>query len=346
MTMPTRDPYGLRRVVSPRGALPQRADVLDPTLPLGADELSVALEALAVDAASFRQLEAASGGDPSRIAEEVLRIVRARGKLHNPVTGSGGMLIGRVREVGRLHPAAAALEPGDRLATLVSLTLTPLRIDRIRAVRPEAERIECDGEAILFASGVWARLPDDLPDTVALAALDVCGAPALAARVVRPGMRVLVVGAGKSGALVLAQARESLGGAGEVVALDRSSEALAAVHGAGLCDRAVQADATDAAATLAAVEGAGGPFDLVVSCSSVPGTEMASVLAVAEGGTVLFFSMATSFTAAALGAEGVGKDATLLIGNGYVPGHAELALSLLRRHAPLRALFEARAGRR
>ncbi len=90
---------------------------------------------------------------------------------------------------------------------------------------------------------------------------------------------------------------------------------------------------------------AGGPFDLVVNCASVAGTEMASILAVKDGGTVIFFSMATSFTAAALGAEGVGKDATLLVGNGYVPGHAELTLDLLRRNAALRALFEARYAR-
>ncbi len=336
------DPYGLRRVVSPKGVLPQRADVLDPSLPLGEDELAIDVDALNVDAASFRQLEAAADRDPARIADDVLRIVQARGKLHNPVTGSGGMLIGRVKAVGPHHPAAKTLSPGDRIATLVSLTLTPLRIDRIRAVRPEVERVECDGEAILFATGPWARLPADLPDTLALAALDVCGAPALAARLLRPGLRVLVLGAGKSGALVLAQARESLAGTGEAVAADRSPAVLEAVARAGLCDRTLCVDATDAVGTLAAVQDAGGPFDVVVNCATVPGTEMASILAARDGGTVLFFSMATSFTAAALGAEGAGKDATILVGNGYVPGHAELTLALVRRHAGLRALFEAR----
>ena len=122
------DPYGLRRVVSPRGALPQRADVLDPTLPLGDDEVAITVEALNVDAASSRQLEHAAGGDPGRIGEEILRIVRARGKLHNPVTGSGGILVGRVRAVGPGHPAAGSLRPGERIVTLVSLTLTPLRL--------------------------------------------------------------------------------------------------------------------------------------------------------------------------------------------------------------------------
>jgi len=69
---------------------------------------------------------------------------------------------------------------------------------------------------------------------------------------------------------------------------------------------------------------------------------MASILSVKNGGAVIFFSMATSFTAAALGAEGVGKDVTMIVGNGYVPGHADLTLDLLRRNPKLRGLFEQR----
>jgi L-erythro-3,5-diaminohexanoate dehydrogenase len=339
------DPYGLRRVVSPPGVLPQRADRLDPTLPLGEDELLVDVEALNVDAASFRQIESAVGRDPARIAAEITRIVGERGKLQNPVTGSGGMLIGRVAAVGPRHPAAATLAPGDRLATLVSLTLTPLRLEAITAVRPEIDRVECRGQAVLFATGLWARLPGDLPETLALAALDVCGAPALVARHAHPGQRVLVLGAGKSGALVAVQAREKLGATGRLVAADYSPRALEALSGLGVCDQALELDATDAVGSLARIEAAGGRFDLVVNCASVAGTEMAALLAVKDGGTVIFFSMATSFTGAALGAEGVGRDATLLIGNGYVPGHADLTLDLLRRHPRLRALFEQRYAR-
>jgi L-erythro-3,5-diaminohexanoate dehydrogenase len=340
------DPYGLRRVVEPAGALPQRAEVLDPRLPLGDDELAIEVSALNVDAASFRQLEAAVGRDPMRIALEVKRIVHARGKLHNPVTGSGGMLVGRVAEIGPRHPAAGTLAPGDRIATLVSLTLTPLELRTLRAVHLESERIECEGRAILFASGVWARLPDDIPERIALAALDVCGAPALVARHLRPGLRILVLGAGKAGALACQVVRDRLGSGATLVAADSSPQALASLASAIPCDATLLSDATDPVGILSRLRAGGGPFDLVVSCTSGSGTEMAAVLAVREGGTVLFFSMATSFTAAALGAEGVGKDALLVVGNGYVPGHAELTLDLLRRYPALLAFFDRRSSAR
>ena len=339
------DPYGLRRVVAPPGVLPQRADRLDPTLPLGDDELCIDVEALNVDAASFRQIESAVGRDPAAIAAEVTRLVAARGKLQNPVTGSGGMLIGRVAEVGPRHPASGTLRPGDRIATLVSLTLTPLTLERITAVRPEIDRVECRGRAILFATGLWARLPEDLPETLVLAALDVCGAPALVLRHLSPGMRVLLLGAGKAGALVAAAAREVQGGRGWVVAADRSRPALDDLRRIGAVDDAIEVDATDAVGTAEKLRRAGPPFDLVVNCCSVAGTEMTSLLAARDGGTVIFFSMATSFTGAALGAEGIGRDATLVIGNGYVPGHADLTLDLLRRQPRLRALFEQRYAR-
>ena len=81
-------------------------------------------------------------------------------------------------------------------------------------------------------------------------------------------------------------------------------------------------------------------FDLVINCVNVPGTEMSSILATCDGGTIYFFSMATSFTAAALGAEGVGKDVQMIVGNGYTTGHAAIALQVMRENPTLRKLFE------
>jgi L-erythro-3,5-diaminohexanoate dehydrogenase len=114
------------------------------------------------------------------------------------------------------------------------------------------------------------------------------------------------------------------------------------LRAAGLADEVVIADATDPVGVCSAVSAAGGPADVTVVCVDVPGCEGGAILATSQGGTVIFFSMATSFTAAALGAEGVAADVTMLVGNGYTPGHAELAIDLVRTEPGVRAIFDAR----
>jgi len=331
-------PIGSHRVLAPPGALPQAADRLDADPAIRADEVRVRIERLNLDAASYRQLHTKHGGDPAAIRAEVLAIVGARGKMHNPVTGSGGMLIGTVDEAGPDSPLG--LRPGDRVATLVSLTLTPLAIsDGLARWDGRSEQIPAEGHAILFARSIAAVLPDDLPAELALAVLDVCGAPALTQRVVRwydaPAVAVLG-GAGKSGCLALAAARRA--GAGRTVGVVPTDAEAALLESVGLADQVVRADARDPLAVSAAVETA----DVTVVCVDVPGCEHGAILATAQGGTVIFFSMATSFAAAALGAEGLAADVTMLIGNGYVPGHAELALGLLRTEPGVRKIFESR----
>ncbi len=338
----TADPFGLHRVLDELPVLPQAAVRLDTRPSLWPDEVRVRVQRLNLDAASFRQLERRQGGDGERVRAEVLEIVRTRGKMQNPETGSGGMLVGVVEEVGPLSPLG--LSVGDRVATLVSLTLTPLVVeDGLAGWDGRSEQVPCDGYAILFGRSMAARLPDDLPADLALAVLDVCGAPALTSRVVTTydAPRVLVIGAGgKSGSLSLAAARES--GAGRLVGVVPHEAEAQALRRSGLADDVLVVDARDPVALRDAMGAAGGPADVTVVCVDVPGCEGGAVLATADGGTVVFFSMATSFPAAALGAEGLVADVTMLVGNGYVPGHADLALELVRRHAGVRALFESR----
>ena len=330
---------GVHRVLEPSGVLPQAAHRLDSDPRIGPDEVRIAVDRLNLDAASFRQLSEACAGDGDAVRAAVLAIIDDRGKMQNPVTGSGGMLIGTVDEVGRASPLG--LVAGQRVATLVSLTLTPLAVtDGLARWDGRSEQVPAAGTAILFARSIAAVLPDDLPDPVSLAVLDVCGAPAATARVVeRAGARSVVVlgAAGKSGCLSLAAAREA--GASDLTGLVRTEAEAAALRGAGLADRVVVADATDPLAVAAAL---GAPADVTVVCVDVQGAEHGAVLATRDGGTVVFFSMATSFSAAALGAEGMAADVTMLVGNGYTPGHAALALELYRRTPGVRALIDPR----
>lgn len=345
-------PIGTHRVLAPTGVLPQAATRLDPRPELWPDEVRIRVETLNLDAASYRQLATAHTGgdgqlDTAGLRAEVLRIIEERGKMQNPVTGSGGILIGTVDEVG--PESTLGLDVGDRVATLVSLSLTPLQVtDGLERWDGRGERVPTDGHAILFGRSIAARLPDDLEPELALMVMDVCGAPALVRRVVgqyvdrgaAPTVAV-VGGAGKSGSLSLAAARDS--GARATVAVVPVEHERQLVDRVGLADAVALADARDPLALAAAVDQAlGGPADITVVCVDVPGCEHGAVLATGNGGTVVFFSMATSFSAAALGAEGLAADVTMLVGNGYAPGHADYALSLLRGTPGVRTLFEGR----
>jgi L-erythro-3,5-diaminohexanoate dehydrogenase len=341
-------PVGLHRVLEPVGVLPQAAQRLDADPAVRGDETRIRVQRLNLDAASFRQLSDKHGGDGAAVRAEVLQIVTARGKMQNPVTGSGGMLLGTVEEVG--EGSTLGLRPGDRVATLVSLSLTPLHIeDGLVGWDGRSEQVPCQGTAILFGRSIAAVLPDDLPGELAMAVMDVAGAPALTARVVagyvsrgiRPTVAVLG-GAGKSGSLSLVAARRA--GAGRTVGIVPVASEEASLTAHALSDATALADARDPVDVAAAVEGAlGEPADVTVVCVDVPGCEHGAILATnPAGGTVIFFSMATSFSAAALGAEGLAADVTMLIGNGYTPGHAEAAFELLREEPEIRALFESR----
>ena len=338
-------PVGLHRVLDPPGVLPQAAYRLDSSPALWPDEVRLRVRWLNLDAASYRQLSETYDGDGDKIRAAVLDIVSERGKMQNPVTGSGGMLVGTVDEVGPQSPLGLAR--GDLVASLVSLTLTPLVLTGgLVDWDGRSEQVPCTGHAILFGRSIAARLPADLPVPLALATLDVCGAPALTARVVgawrkeHPGAApsvAVIGGGGKSGSLSLAAARRAA--AGPLVGVVPTSREAEMLGAADLADRVVVADARDPVGLATAV---GDQVDLTVVCVDVPRCEHGAVLMTRDGGTVVFFSMATSFSAAALGAEGLAADVTMLIGNGYLPGHADLALDLIRTVPGVRRLFEAR----
>ena len=334
--------YGVHRVIEPEGVLPQPAEKIDNNMEIYDNEILIDVQTLNIDSASFTQIEEEAGGEVPKIKEKMKEIVGNRGKHHNPVTGSGGMLIGTIEKIG---PALKDrdLEVGDKIATLVSLSLTPLRIDKIKEVKKDIDQVHIDGKAILFESGIYAKLPEDMEETLALAVLDVAGAAAQTAKLVEPGDNVLIIGAGgKSGMLCLHEARKRAGVTGKVLGMGHSDSSTERIRELGLADEVLQGDATNPLEVLELVKEAtdGELVDVVINNVNIPNTEMGSILPTKDGGLVYFFSMATSFTKAALGAEGVGKDVEMIVGNGYTKGHAEISLEILRENKQLREIFE------
>ena len=334
--------YGSHRVIEPQGVLTQAAQKIDNDMEIYDNEILVDVISLNIDSASFTQIEEEAHKDVEKIKAKILEIVGERGKMQNPVTGSGGMFIGTVAKIGDALKDID-LKVGDKIASLVSLSLTPLKIEEILDVKMDIDRLDVKAKAILFESGIYAKLPNDMSETLALAALDVAGAPAQAAKLVRPGQSVLVLGAaGKSGMLCCYEAMKRVGPTGNVIAMVRKQAQADKLKEWGLCHEAIVSDAQKPVdvlnKTLAANKGK--EVDLSISCVNIQNTEMACILPVKDDGTVYFFSMATSFTKAALGAEGVGKDVNMIIGNGYTKDHAEITLAELRESETLRKIFD------
>lgn len=345
------DRYGTHRALAPVGALPQQAEKVDPSLPIYENELLIDVEALNIDSASFHQIKKACHADVHRMEAHILDLVKHRGKHHNPVTGSGGMLIGTVREVGPKFlegkTTSEQVKAGDRIATLVSLTLTPLELREITKIHLELDRVDVKGHAILFQSGIYAKLPKDMSETLALAVLDVCGAPAQTAALCKPNQTVVVIGGGgKSGILCLYEAKKAVGPSGRTIALDYGKESEDRLRQFSFVDEAAVCDARDAVGTYELVKRLtkGKMADIVINVTNIPDTEMSCILSAKAGGTVYYFSMATSFTKATLGAEGVGAHVELMMGNGYRPGHAAMALQILRDSSEIREMYEKKYG--
>ncbi len=338
--------FGTHRVLEPSGVLPQPAERVDNDFSrLFCGELLLAVHKLNIDAASFHQMVEARGKE--HVADAVLETIAARGKQHNPITGSGGMLLGRVIQVDDARTDAAELTVGTKIASLVSLSLTPLRIDRITYVAHESAQLDVEGEAVLFESAPYAKLPDDLPERLALAALDVAGAAPQVARLVRPGNIVAILGAGgKSGILCAVEARRIGGSSAFIVGVESFPRAASELSALGVCNVIIEHDGRDAVGVREAVLRATGgrEADVTLSCVNVGDAEMSAILITRDRGCAYFFAMSTSFTKCALGAEGVGKDIDLLMGNGYARDNAESTLNLLRTHPAVRALFEKRYG--
>jgi L-erythro-3,5-diaminohexanoate dehydrogenase len=212
------NPYGTHRVIEPKGVLPQPALKIDNTMEIFDNEILIDVQTLNIDSASFTQISDQAGGDVEKIKEIMKGIVAERGKHQNPVTGSGGMLIGTIEQIGPALEGKTDLKVGDKIATLVSLSLTPLVIEEIFEVRKDIDQVDIKGKAILFESGIYAKIPEDIPENLALSVLDVAGAPAQTRKLVKEGDTVLVLGGGgKSGLLCLYEAKKKAGPTGKVL---------------------------------------------------------------------------------------------------------------------------------
>lgn len=335
------DYYGSHRVISPKGLLPQAADQVDNSTDIYSNEILIDVIALQPTATAFGRIKNECNGDIEKIAETFLKIVEEKGKFQDPVTKSGGMLIGTIKEIGEDLKGKIDAKVGDKIATLVSLSLTPLKIYKINKIDIDTEQVYCNADAILFESGIFTKIPEDLGQELSLALMDVAGAPAQVAVNAKAGDTVVVIGAGKAGLLCLAEAKKRVSPTGTVICMEYSEKQCEIVRDLGIADFVLNTNGQEPLASYNTyMEATGGRLaDFTVNTVNVPNTELSAILVTKDAGKIYFFSMSTDFVKASLGAEGVKKYVSMLIGNGYYPGHAEITFDIIRNNAKVKNYF-------
>jgi len=215
-----------------------------------------------------------------------MAIVTERGKMHNPVTGSGGILTGTIRAVGEDYPDPPPI--GARVVPLASLTLTPLKLESVGEIDPGSPHIPVSGTAFLPSPVPWTLYPEGVSFEAALAALDVCNAASQTRELIDDRTRtVLVLGGGHAGLLAMAAARDTLSRGTRVVLIDASERICRRASDLELCDIALQADLRDAVGSLQSLEQAGVPrADLTIVVVNATDCEAASLLLTADHGDV------------------------------------------------------------
>lgn len=335
---------GVWRALEPAGTLPHIAQRLDAISPANDYEAEVEVELLNVDATSYRQLRRSCGNSPDAIASAISHIVAERGKMQNPATGSGGVLVGRLARLGSLS-WLRDLHAGERVVPLASLIATPLRLDSVGPVDPDSPQVPVVGRAIVTGRMSCAVVPDDLPIEAAVTALDVYPAASHTKELARGGGHVVILGSGHAGLAALAAAREQVGAEGRVTVVDLSIAALRLASEIDPAAATIIADATDPVAVAEQFAALGlPPGDLTLLCTTISGCEGTAILLTAQDGTVLFFSTATSFSAAGLGADSLSCLARLSIPNGFTIDRGSYLLDLLRKTPALLRAFSRRGA--
>ena len=330
--------YGSYRSVDPEHTLPQLAWRLDTSLPILGWEILVRVECINLNSASFNQIKLESNDEPFKVIQRIQNIVATRGKMHNPVTGSGGTLSGIVEQVGSEHPDFGKTFVGERICTLFSLSTTPLIIESVKSINMRTGQLDIDGHAILFPSSLYARIPDWCPAKLCVSAFGDAGSTYETYRLCKPGMNVLIVGAYETvGMLCLAAARNKIGKSGHIVAVLTGQKKLSSVRGLEMADEILIEELEDPfRAYKDAKEKLNNmSIDLTIDCTCIQGSEMFGVLMTKQNGSVYYTSPAANYSAAALGTEGVGKELDLQLYRGYINGHVAFCIKLLEENPKL-----------
>ena len=332
--------YGFQRVLEPKHVLPTSAWRLDNSRYLMPGEIRIDIKRIHIEGTSFREICLEGGYVDERIKQKIMDIVIRRGKLHNPVTDTGGLLYGVVSEIDPDYPNKKGFKVGEEVICNASLASIPLGIDEILSVDRAFGQIEVEGYAIISGEMPIIRKPEDLPIKLLMYTLDESGTIYRISSNAVGKKRVLVVGSNLLsnllfGAAIRKVARDD---ARIVCLLDHKTDAVLKGPGIDRLTKEVFSEVhyVDILRPLECIETISGEelFDLSVNCVDIIGAETINILATKNGGTVVFANLITNYNIALYITEAISRQLDIRCADGYLEAYDEFDFELVREMVP------------
>ena len=326
--------YGTVRVLEPKFVVPTSAWRLDNSRSIRPDEIRVSVEKIHLEGTSFKQICTESSNNPEKIRQTIIDIVIRRGKLHNPVTDTGGVLYGVVEAIGDDYDNKYDLKIGDKVICNASITSFPMHIENVGEIDWVFNQIQVKGYAILHSDISIIKVDEDVPVKQMLFALDESGTLLKLNSLIEGKSKFLIVGNNiLSNILYGYVIRRALGENCEITCvLDKRTGIN--IKGEGI-ERLVsrifdQVHLLDILRPIECIKQLGESyFDLSVNCAEIPGAETVNILATKDGGTVLFANLINNLNIALYITESISKSLEVLGAEGFSEGYDEFDLRLI-----------------
>ena len=330
--------YGTSRVLEPKFVMPASAWRLDNSRNIRSDEMRVSLERVHLEGTSFKQITGEMGRDPKRVKQAIIDIVIRRGKLHNPVTDTGGVLCGKVEMIGDEYENRYGLKVGDMVIVNASLSSLPMHLEDIDDIDWVFNQFTAKGYVICHSGIPIIKINDTIPVRALLFALDESGTLAKLSKLLEGKRRFLIVGNNiLSNILYGYVIRRSLMDECEIIcALDKRTASSLAGEGIERLSTFVfdEIHLIDILKPIECVQQLGqSAYDLSVNCAEVPGAETLNILATKSGGTVLFANLINNLNIALYLTESIAKELTILSADGYMEGYADFDIEIIKEIA-------------
>ncbi|MDR1027917.1 MAG: sigma 54-interacting transcriptional regulator [Clostridiales Family XIII bacterium] len=333
--------YGAKRSIEPRNVLPTMAWRVDNRKELADSELRVSLRKLMIEPASFRQICAENNNDPERIRARITDIVSRRGKMHNPVTDTGGQLYGVVDEIGPAYENNAGIAVGDKIICNSSLASIPLYIEAIGKIDMFFSLVEVEGYGIIFSKAPVVKKPDRIPSGLLMYISNESGTLYHVSKAAVGKRDFLIVGDNLVTNMLFGRAiRETTGKDARIICLIDKGAGLKIKKGGALNKLLVEVfNEIHYVEILRPVEciealDLDGRFDLAVNCADIPGGETINIVAAKNGGSVIFANIINNFGNALYMTEAISRDLDVRVANGYLEKYADFDILLTADLAP------------